>query len=173
MQPIIFVWLIKFYILWSSASSYCSLTGFFWLLNHVFYLMLTKALQECLLSQSWIMGGSKTSFSVSQAYSPELSAKWIPSILSDLPLTRKTEKNVSFSILQIFDDKIWRKQQFCQIAKCQIAFFGLTANFIIQGDNSGKKDTLIIFCQPGIDHMIQQPKEKIWRKWHAEDLWKL
>jgi hypothetical protein len=38
--------------------------------------------------------GSRTSFSVSQQLRPELSAKWILSILSDLPLTKKTEKNV-------------------------------------------------------------------------------
>ena len=47
--------------------------------------------------------GSRTSFSVSQQLRPELSAKWMLSILSDLPLTRKTEKNVYFSILQIFE----------------------------------------------------------------------
>ena len=35
--------------LWSST---CPLTGFFWLLNHVIYLKLTKVSYECLLSQS-------------------------------------------------------------------------------------------------------------------------
>ena len=43
--------------------------------------------------QSWMMG-SRTSFPVSQQLRPELSAKWMISILSDLPLTRKTEKTV-------------------------------------------------------------------------------
>ena len=36
--------------------------------------------------------GSRTSFSVSQQLRPELSAKQILSILSNSPLTRKTEK---------------------------------------------------------------------------------
>ena len=39
---------------------------------------------------------------VCQQLRPQLSAKWILSILSDLPFTRKTEKNVYFPILQIF-----------------------------------------------------------------------
>jgi hypothetical protein len=37
----------------------CPLTSFFWLLSHVIYLKLTRVLQECLLSQSWVMS-SKT-----------------------------------------------------------------------------------------------------------------
>ena len=49
---------------------------------------------------NWIMS-SGTSFSVSQKLRSGLSAKWMHSILSDLSLTRKTEKNVYFSILQI------------------------------------------------------------------------
>jgi hypothetical protein len=65
----------------------------------VIYLKLTRVLKECLLSQSQVMG-SRTSFSVSQQLTPELSAKLMLSILSDLPLTRKTEKTVYFSILQ-------------------------------------------------------------------------
>ena len=40
---------------------------------------------------SWVIG-SKTSFSVSQQLRPELSAKWMLSILSYFPFTRKTEK---------------------------------------------------------------------------------
>ena len=88
--------------LWFLWSSTCPLTGFFWLLSHVIYLKLTKVSYECLLSQSWVMG-SRTSFSVSQQLRPELSAKWMLSIFSDLPLTRKTEKNVNFSMLQIFE----------------------------------------------------------------------
>jgi hypothetical protein len=44
---------------------------------------------------------SRTSFSVSQQLRPELSAKLMLSILPDSPPTRKTEKNVYFSILQI------------------------------------------------------------------------
>ena len=51
--------------------------------------------------QSWVMG-SRT-FSVSQQLRSELSAKWMLSILSDLPLTRKTEENVYFLNLQIFE----------------------------------------------------------------------
>ena len=86
--------------IWAVGSSTCPMTGFFWLLSHVVYLKLSKVSYECLLSQSWVMG-SKTSFSVSQQLRPELSAKWMLLILSDLPLTRKTEKNVYFSILQI------------------------------------------------------------------------
>jgi hypothetical protein len=45
---------------------------------------------------------SRTSFSVSQQLRPELSAKLLFLILSDLPLTRKTEKNVYFSIFIYF-----------------------------------------------------------------------
>ena len=90
-------WGLHMGLLWSYT---CLLTGFFWLLNHVIYLKLTKFLLECLLSQSLVMG-SRTSFSVSQQLRPELSAKWIFSILSDLLFTRKTEKNVYFSILQM------------------------------------------------------------------------
>ena len=41
---------------------------------------------------------------------PELSAKWM---LSELPLTRKTGKNVYFSILQIFEWYNWPKH--CQV----------------------------------------------------------
>jgi hypothetical protein len=44
---------------------------------------------------------NRTSFSVSQKLRPELSAKLMLSIPSDSPLTRKTEKSVYFSILQI------------------------------------------------------------------------
>jgi hypothetical protein len=44
---------------------------------------------------------SRTSFSVSQKLRPELSAKLMLSIPLDSPLTRKTEKSVYFSILQI------------------------------------------------------------------------
>ena len=51
---------------------------------------------------SWVMD-SRTSFSISQQLMPQLSAKWMLSILSDLPLTRITEKSVYFSILQIFE----------------------------------------------------------------------
>ena len=72
--------------------------------------------------------GSRTSFSVSQKLRPELSAKLMLSILSDSPLTRKTEKNVYYSILQI---KL-TKTSFCQIAECQIVFLGITVNFIVQ-----------------------------------------
>ena len=54
----------------------------------------------CLLFQSWMMG-SRTFFSVSQQLRPKLSAKWILSILLDLPFTRKTEESVYFSILQM------------------------------------------------------------------------
>ena len=79
-------------------SSTCPLTSFFWLLSHVIYLKLTRVLYECLLSQIWVMG-SITSFSVSQQLRSELSAKWMLSILSNLPLTKKTEKTVYFSIL--------------------------------------------------------------------------
>ena len=43
----------------------------------------------------------RTSFSVLQQLIIELSAKWILSILSDLPLTRKTEKNVYFFNLEM------------------------------------------------------------------------
>ena len=46
--------------------------------------------------------GSKTSFSFSQQLRLEVTAKLMLSILLDLPLTRKTEKNVYFSLLQIF-----------------------------------------------------------------------
>ena len=71
---------------------------------------------------------------------PELSAKWMLSILSDLPLTRKTVKNVYFSILQIFERWKQPKHQFCQIAKCQIIFLVyVIANFII---HLGKKTLL-------------------------------
>ena len=84
--------------LWFLWSSTCPLTGFFWLLSHVIYLKLTKVSYECLPSQSWVMG-SRTSFSVSQ----QLFAKWMFSIFSDLPLTRKTGKNVNFSMSQIFE----------------------------------------------------------------------
>ena len=48
-------------------------------------------------------GYSRTSFSVSQQLRPELSAKWMLSILSDWPLTRKTEKTVYFSSLPSFE----------------------------------------------------------------------
>ena len=48
----------------------------------------------------WVID-SRTSFSVSQQLRPKLSAKWMLSILSDLPLTKKTEKTDYFSILQI------------------------------------------------------------------------
>ena len=87
---------------------------FLWLLNHVIYLLLTKFLYECLLSQSWVMG-SRNSFSVSQQLRPELSAKWILSILSDLPFTRKTEKNVYFPIFpkhQIPNSFFWYNCKF-------------------------------------------------------------
>ena len=46
-------------------------------------------------------GYSRTSFSVSQQLWPEHSEKLVLSILSYLPLTRKTEKNVYFAILDI------------------------------------------------------------------------
>ena len=64
-------------------SSTWPLTSFFWLLSHVIDLKLTKVLWECLLIQSWVMG-SRTSFSVSQQLKPELSAKQMLSILSEL-----------------------------------------------------------------------------------------
>ena len=51
---------------------------------------------------SWVMG-SRTYFSLSQQLRPELSEKWMLSIFSDVPLTRKTEKNANFSMLQIFE----------------------------------------------------------------------
>ena len=40
-------------------------------------------------------------FEINWPLRPELSAKWILSIVPDLPLTRKTEKNVYSSILQM------------------------------------------------------------------------
>ena len=55
-------------------------------------------LSWCLFFKSWMMG-TRTSFSVSQQLRPKLSAKWILSILLDLPFTRKTEESVYFSIL--------------------------------------------------------------------------
>ena len=47
---------------------------------------------------------------------------------------KKTRENwdklsVHFSIFEWWN---WPKHQFCQIAKCQMAFFGITVNFIIQ-----------------------------------------
>ena len=58
----------------------------------------------------WVMG-SRTSFSVSQQLRPEVYAKWMLSIFSDLPLTRKTEKNVYFSNMNIFEWWNWPKYQ--------------------------------------------------------------
>ena len=68
---------ISYFIL---RSSTCPSTGFFWLLSHLIYLKLKKY-----SFQSLVMG-SRTSFSVSQQLRPELSAKWMLSILSDLPI---------------------------------------------------------------------------------------
>ena len=52
---------ITFYVLdWVSyihkklRSSLCRLTCFFWLLSHVIYFKLTRVLEKCLFSQSWI-----------------------------------------------------------------------------------------------------------------------
>ena len=67
----------------SLSSSTCALTGFFWLLSHVIYLKLTRALYEFLLSHSWLMG--RRTFSVSQQPMPELFANWM---LSTCALTR-------------------------------------------------------------------------------------
>jgi hypothetical protein len=64
---------------------------------------LSQAEKSIIRVSSFPKMGSRTSFSVSQQLRPELSAKSMLSILSDLPLTRKTEKNVYFSILQIFE----------------------------------------------------------------------
>ena len=50
-----------------------------------------------------VVMGSRASFSVFQQLRPKLTAKWMLSILSDLFLIRKTEKNVYFSILQIVE----------------------------------------------------------------------
>ena len=72
----------------------------------------------------WVVG-SATSISVSQQLKPDLSAKWILSILSDLSLAKKLKKNINFSMLQIFEWQDWLKHQFCQIAKWQIGFFGI------------------------------------------------
>ena len=84
------------------VESTCPLTSFFCLLSPMIYLKLAKVLKECLFSQSLVIS-SRTSFSVCQQLRPELSAKWMLSILSDLPLTRKTKKNAYFSIFQIFE----------------------------------------------------------------------
>ena len=67
--------------------------------------------------KSWVMG-SKTSFSVSQQLRPEPSAKWILSILSDLPLTRESaqKKLSNFARLQLLNHKIDQKKQFCPMA---------------------------------------------------------
>ena len=50
---------------------------------------------------------------------------------SKKPVARENwdKLSVYFSIL---NDEIDKKHQFCQIAKCQMAFFGMTENFIIQ-----------------------------------------
>ena len=71
---------------------------------------------------------SRTYFSVSQQLRPELSAKWMLSILSNLPLTRKTEKNVYFSILQI---KL-TKTSILPNYQVPNSFFDKTVNFIIR-----------------------------------------
>ena len=49
------LWLRKFRI--NSLRSFtCPFTSFFWLLSHVIYLKLARVIQECLLSQSCVMG---------------------------------------------------------------------------------------------------------------------
>ena len=60
---------------------------------------------------------------------PELSTKWMLSILSDVPLTRKSEKNVDFSILQIFKDKIDQNINFAKLPSAKLFYFGITVNY--------------------------------------------
>jgi hypothetical protein len=82
---------------------------------------------------------SRTSFSVYQQLRPKLSARWILSILSDLPLTRKTRQVFTFS----FEWWNWPKHQ---SAKCQIVVFSITVSFIVKKlkfCKIEKEDTLI------------------------------
>jgi hypothetical protein len=67
-----------------------------WELSHVIYLKLTQFLQWCIF-QSWVMG-SRTYFSVSQHLRPELSAKWILSILRFTSDQKNWEKCFLFNL---------------------------------------------------------------------------
>ena len=98
---------------------------------------------------SWVMG-SRTFF-LSQQLNPEHSAKWMLSILSNLPLTRKTEKTEGKNLN-------WSKHQFCQISKCQIVFFCKIIKKIIHFIQR-KKTLLYYSCQLEIDHVTQLKKE--------------
>ena len=65
----------------------------------------------------------------------------------------------TFQFCKFFNGKIDQNNNFAKLPKCQVAFFVITANFIIQSDNFGKEDTLKSFCQLETDHVTQQPKE--------------
>ena len=102
--------------------------------------------------QSWVMG-VRTSFSVPQQLRPELSAKWMLSILSDLPLTRKTE-------IFFLNDKIDQNINSAKLPNS--VFFGIAVNFTFKNWSfvKSKKKTLLLYsCQLEIDHVTQQPKE--------------
>ena len=71
------------------------------------------------------------------------------SILSDLPLTRKSEKMFTFQAYKLLSDKMTK-------TNCQIAFLSIP---VIYHSNLGKKTLLQYSCQLEIDHVTQKPKE--------------
>ena len=90
---------------------------------------------------NWVMG-SRTSFSVSQQLRPELSAKWIFSILSDLPLTRKNrEKCLLFKLANFWMIKLTKTSI---LPNCQEPnwFFGYNCNLSFKNWSLGKKTLL-------------------------------
>ena len=73
---------------------------------------------------------------------PEFSEKYMLSIFSDLPLAKKTEKSVYFSILQILYDEI---DQNINLAKLPSAkFFLYDLQFCYLSHGFGKEDTLLL-----------------------------
>ena len=73
----------------------------------------------------WSLQGRSTKLYICTILRPELSAKLMLSIFSDSLFTRKTEKNIYFSILQI------KLTKTSILPNCQVPnrFFGITVNF--------------------------------------------
>ena len=101
---------------------------FFFFLNIVVYrglILCSKkkilAVESRDLSQTdTILNIGSSLVSLSSLLRPELSAKWILSILSDLPLTRETETNVycfNFTKVQFLNDKLYSNTKTSYLAK--------------------------------------------------------